>query len=172
MGVSHPRESPGKPHLLAIEDGNHAWSVYVRRAGWAERRTGPTRGDGLAHAPSADTPSVPPRAVESLNFTGLAQFEFSEEDWPTGPDTMTENQVRIGGWLTAPLGDSGGIRLALDGGTASRSLPGLPSGTGHSSVWLSNVGGDVFLRDPNKGYVQLGYRWNRARHGAPPGYLT
>ena len=116
---------------------------------------------GWAHAPKAGTQGTPSRAVERLNFTGLAQFEFNEEDWWAGPDTVTENEVRIGGWVTAPLGDSGGIRLALDGGTASRSHPG-PSGTNHSSVWLSNLGGDVFLRDPNKGYVQLGYRWNRA----------
>jgi len=122
---------------------------------------------GWAHAPKAETPGAPSRAVESLNFTGLAQFEFDEADWPTGQDTTTQNEVLIGGWVTAPLGEDAGIRLALDGGTASRSEPaGPPSGASHSSLWLFNAGGDVFLRDASKGYVQLGYRWNRAWGGS------
>ena len=117
---------------------------------------------GWAHAPKASSPSAPSRAVESLNFTGLAQFEFSEADLPIVQDTMTESEVLIGGWITAPLSDSAGIRLALDGGTASRSAPVLHFGASHDSKSLFNAGGDVFLRDPNKGYVQLGYRWNHA----------
>ena len=115
---------------------------------------------GLAHAPSADTPRAPSRAVESLNFTGLAQFEFSEADEWTGGGTSTENTLRIGGWVTAPLGEAAGVRLALDGGALARSFAVV--GGSHSSGNLLNTGGDIFLRDRERGYVQLGYRWNRA----------
>ncbi len=68
-------------------------------------------------------------------------------------ETATEREALIGGWVTAPVGERFGIRLALDGGIEGISddlFGGSPSRS------LLNAGGDIFIRDPNKGYVQLG----------------
>ncbi len=114
---------------------------------------------GWTHAPKADTPSAPSPAVESLNFTGLAEISFGETDVPRSQETSTGNRALIGGWVTAPLGDQFGIRLALNGGLEV----GSPADVGSNySIPLLNAGGDIFIRDPSKGYVQLGYRWTEA----------
>ncbi len=131
------------------------WKSRVFAAGWALGALLLLAGAGPARADS----EAAPRAVESLNFTGLAELQVTRADQPLSPDTGTGREALIGGWLTAPLGERFGIRLALDGGVAS--LPTDFSGS-LSSRSLLNVGGDLFMRDPSKGYVQLGYRWNGA----------
>jgi len=62
---THPRRTP-PPSSRAAWTGRRgvAWSVYVRRAGWAARRTGPTRGDGLRGVLNLGE-SIRPRCVES-----------------------------------------------------------------------------------------------------------
>ena len=62
---THPRRTP-PPSSRAAWTGRRgvAWSVYVRRAGWAERRTGPTRGDGLRGVLNPGG-SIRPRCVET-----------------------------------------------------------------------------------------------------------
>ena len=89
-----------------------------------------------------------PRAVESLNFTGLAELWFLQADLPLGQGTATGKLGLAGGRATAPLGDRFGIRLALGGGMLTDSLS------------LVSMGSDFFIREPDRGYVQLGYRWN------------
>ncbi len=103
----------------------------------------------------ADEEAVP-RAVESLNFTGLAELRVLQVDLPLGQGTATGKLGLAGGRVTAPLGDRFGIRLALGGGMLTSSGASLQPG----SRSLVNAGGDIFIRDPDRGYVQLGYRWN------------
>ena len=132
------------------------WQSRVFAAGWALGALLLLAGAGPARADS----EAAPRAVESLNFTGLAELQVTRADQPLSSDTETGREALIGGWLTAPLGERFGVRLALDGGVAS--LPETPFSGNLPSRSLLNVGGDLFMRDPSKGYVQLGYRWNGA----------
>ena len=112
---------------------------------------------GWAHAPKAETSSVPSAAVKGLNFTGFAQFQLTRENQPLGLDTNTWKEGLFGGWVTVPLGNRFGIRVALEGG-----IDAVSPDKGRSSLSLLNTGGDLFLRNPSKGYVQLGYRWKGA----------
>ena len=131
------------------------WKSRVFAAGWALGALLLLSGAGPARADS----EAAPRAVESLNFTGLAELQVTREDRPLDFDTGTGREALIGGWLTAPLGERFGVRLALDGGIEAVSSDGI---VGHISRSLLNAGGDLFMRDPSKGYVQLGYRWSGA----------
>ncbi|MAI24641.1 MAG: hypothetical protein CMN75_01295 [Spirochaeta sp.] len=110
---------------------------------------------GWAGAPKAETASVPSRAVQAVNFTAFAQFRLARENRPLGLDTETWKEGLFGGWVTIPLGNHFGIRLALDGG-----IDAVSPEKGRRSFSLLNTGGDLFIRNPSKGYVQLGYRWN------------
>ncbi|MEE3326354.1 MAG: hypothetical protein VX252_03405 [Myxococcota bacterium] len=112
---------------------------------------------GWAPAPKAETSSVSSPAVKGLNFTGFAQFQLTRENQPLGLDTSTWKEGLFGGWVTVPVGNRFGIRLALDGG-----IDAVSPDKGRSSLSLLNTGGDLFLRNPSKGYVQLGYRWKAA----------
>ena len=60
----------------------------------------------LVGAGWADEEEVP-RAVESLNFTGLAELRFSQADLALGRGTAMAKLGLAGGRVTAPLGDSG-----------------------------------------------------------------